>query len=184
MSPCTDLPAVTAPLDVYETWPKPNYIDPVTEGPALVIIGIVLSGIATLLVAARIYSRLFITQAPGIDDILILISLVSQQLTVITEGGAEVITQASAITLTVLVIICNEKYVVLTLRTPYTGDGYGARHSGVDVVLGPGMAQGVTLGTCHPANSLETGGTCGFRNGTPKTARLVPFSAPINAYLP
>lgn len=42
------------------------------------IVGIVLSSITILLVAARIYSRLFITRAPGGDDILILISLVRE----------------------------------------------------------------------------------------------------------
>jgi hypothetical protein len=67
-----------APPEVYYSWPRPNYVDPVTEGPALMIVGIVLSAIAILLVAARVYSRLFITMALGIDDLLILISLVSQ----------------------------------------------------------------------------------------------------------
>jgi hypothetical protein len=44
------------------------------------IVGIVLSGIAILLVSARMYSRCFITRAPGIDDLLVAISLVRGQL--------------------------------------------------------------------------------------------------------
>jgi hypothetical protein len=68
-----------APTSIILSWPKPNYVDPVTEGPALMLVGIILSGIAILLVAARIYSRLFITRAPGIDDLLILVSLVRKQ---------------------------------------------------------------------------------------------------------
>ena len=75
----TDLVHDTAPPSVIATWPHPNYVDPVTEGPALMVVGIVLGSITMLLVAARIYSRLFITRAPGIDDLLIVISLVRQQ---------------------------------------------------------------------------------------------------------
>ena len=40
------------------------------------IVGIFFSGIAILLVLARMYSRYFITRAPGIDDLLVTISLV------------------------------------------------------------------------------------------------------------
>jgi hypothetical protein len=40
------------------------------------IVGIFSSGIAILLVLARMYSRYFITRAPGIDDLLVTISLV------------------------------------------------------------------------------------------------------------
>ena len=68
-----------APPSVIATWPHPNYVDPVTEGPGLMIVGIVLAAVTLLLVAARIYSRLFITRAPGIDDLLILISLVKKE---------------------------------------------------------------------------------------------------------
>ena len=68
-----------APPSVIASWPKPNYVDPDTEGPALMIVGIIFSGIAILLVSARIYSRYFITRAPGIDDLLVAISLVRGQ---------------------------------------------------------------------------------------------------------
>jgi hypothetical protein len=87
----TDPSPTKAPPSVYLSWPKPNYVDPVTEGPALVLVGIILSSIAILLVAARIYSRIFITRALGIDDLLILISLVSKYLPA-TETLAKVIT--------------------------------------------------------------------------------------------
>ena len=42
------------------------------------VVGIVLTCITGLLVLARIYSRCFITRAPGLDDVLIVLSLVSQ----------------------------------------------------------------------------------------------------------
>jgi len=43
------------------------------------IVGIVFSGIAILLVSARMYTRYSITRAPGIDDLLVAISLVRGQ---------------------------------------------------------------------------------------------------------
>jgi hypothetical protein len=43
------------------------------------IVGIVFSGIAILLVSARMYSRYFITRTPGIDDLLVAVSLVRGQ---------------------------------------------------------------------------------------------------------
>jgi hypothetical protein len=74
-----DFSTSKAPPSVIASWPKPNYVDPETEGPALMIVGIVSSAIAILLVLARMYSRYFITRAPGIDDLLIIISLVRGQ---------------------------------------------------------------------------------------------------------
>lgn len=57
-----------------ESWPKPNYVDPVTQGPALVYVCIVFSALSLAVVTARIYSRIFITKAPGADDILVAIA--------------------------------------------------------------------------------------------------------------
>ena len=75
--PRSNICLCSAPPEVVASWPRPNYVDPVTEGPALVILGIVLGAVASFLVTARIYSRLFITRAPGLDDFLIVLSLVS-----------------------------------------------------------------------------------------------------------
>lgn len=81
-----------APPEVIATWPKPNYDDPVTKGPGLVYLGIVLGIFGILVVTARIYSRIFITKAPGIDDVLI------------------VYAAAAGLTLNCLVIVGNRYY--------------------------------------------------------------------------
>jgi len=57
------------------SWPRPNYVNPQTRGPGLIYICIIFSALGTAIVTARLYSRLFITQAPGIDDLLIVVSL-------------------------------------------------------------------------------------------------------------
>ncbi|KIV85503.1 hypothetical protein PV11_01194 [Exophiala sideris] len=63
------------PASVIATWPKPNYINPQNRGPALEYVCIVLAAVGTAIVTARIYSRLFITKAPGFDDLLIVLAL-------------------------------------------------------------------------------------------------------------
>lgn len=56
------------------SWPKPNYVDPVTQGPALSCVCIIFSSLSLAIVTARTYSRIFITKAPGIDDLLVAIA--------------------------------------------------------------------------------------------------------------
>lgn len=105
-----DILPFPAPLSVIETWPKPNYVNPVTEGPGLQIVGIFLTAIATLLVTARIYSRIFITRALGLDDYLVVVSLVR-----IPSCAASLPTllnqhQLTSIAMTVLIIIGNKEW--------------------------------------------------------------------------
>lgn len=57
-------------------WPAPNYTNPVTRGPGLVVAGAVLGTLGTLLVALRIYTRLRITSSFGGDDVLIMVAAV------------------------------------------------------------------------------------------------------------
>jgi hypothetical protein len=66
---------VTAPPEVIASWPNPNYVDPQTQGPALVYLCIILSAIGICVVTARLYGRLFITKAIGFDDALIVLAL-------------------------------------------------------------------------------------------------------------
>jgi hypothetical protein len=63
------------PVDVLLAWPTPNYDDPVTRGPALVIVNAIFVTLAILTVAARIYTRIVIKRWFGIDDIFILLAL-------------------------------------------------------------------------------------------------------------
>jgi hypothetical protein len=60
---------------VIATWPKPNYDDPDTRGPGLVYLCIIFGAIGIITGTARLYSRLFITKAPGLDDLLVAIAL-------------------------------------------------------------------------------------------------------------
>lgn len=63
------------PTDVLLSWPTPNYDDPVTRGPALVIVNSIFISLATITVAARIYTRIVIKRWFGIDDVFILLAL-------------------------------------------------------------------------------------------------------------
>ncbi|KEF61949.1 uncharacterized protein A1O9_03521 [Exophiala aquamarina CBS 119918] len=88
--------AILTPLaaspEIIASWPTPNYVNPDTRGPALIYVCIIFSAIGVILCAARAYSRLFITRAPGVDDILIVCGLVA------------------GIALSVMVIIGNKTY--------------------------------------------------------------------------
>ena len=59
------------PLDVVITWPKPDYIDPVTHGPSLMIVAIIFTPLMLLAVGLRFYTRLSLTQNLDVDDVLI-----------------------------------------------------------------------------------------------------------------
>jgi hypothetical protein len=63
------------PTDVLLSWPTPNYDNPVTRGPALVIVNSIFISLATITVAARIYTRIVIKRWFGIDDVFILLAL-------------------------------------------------------------------------------------------------------------
>lgn len=65
------------PPEIRETWPKPNYTNPETRGPALIIVVVVFHAMATAMVVLRCYTRLGITYSFGLDDKFILVSMVS-----------------------------------------------------------------------------------------------------------
>ena len=64
------------PLAVRATWPPPNFVNPVTRGPALLIVVIVSIVLALAIAVLRTYTRLRITRSFGSDDILILLAMV------------------------------------------------------------------------------------------------------------
>jgi len=64
------------PMEVLLSWPLPNYVDPVSRGPAVLIVNIVTMSLAFLLTLLRLYTRLRITCTPGLDDIFIVVALV------------------------------------------------------------------------------------------------------------
>lgn len=63
------------PLAVMATWPKPNYVDPITRGHGVVIVNAICMSLAFIVTLLRLYTRIWITATPGVDDILIVIAL-------------------------------------------------------------------------------------------------------------
>ena len=64
------------PSSVLAGW-HPNYTDPVTHGPAILIVNIIFITIVMIAVIGRFYSRIFIKKWLGSDDYLCLLALVS-----------------------------------------------------------------------------------------------------------
>ena len=64
------------PLDVLLSWPKPNYINPVTRGAESYVIGTVFLFFSTLALIVRLYARLFIRRWFGLDDLFICLAWV------------------------------------------------------------------------------------------------------------
>jgi hypothetical protein len=64
------------PADVIIAWPRPNYINPETRGRGgsiLLLIAIVLT---IFVFSARMWARLVIGKNAGLDDLLMLISMI------------------------------------------------------------------------------------------------------------
>ena len=64
--------------EIIEGWPAPNYVNPVTRGPALTIVNIIFIILVFLFVGLRFYTRLRITHSFGQDDVVIGLSVVSR----------------------------------------------------------------------------------------------------------
>ncbi|KAK0736868.1 hypothetical protein B0T21DRAFT_275393, partial [Apiosordaria backusii] len=67
------------------SWPPPNHIDPETHGPANVIVELSLLGLATVLLAIRLYARVKISRGFGRDDVLIFLAYTPAAAFVILE---------------------------------------------------------------------------------------------------
>ncbi|KAF2656699.1 hypothetical protein K491DRAFT_691741 [Lophiostoma macrostomum CBS 122681] len=64
------------PPDVLLSWPTANYIDPVTRGPALVIVNSIFIALVVIVASLRLYTRLFIKRWFGSDDACIVLALI------------------------------------------------------------------------------------------------------------
>ncbi|KAI5807329.1 hypothetical protein DFH27DRAFT_650850 [Peziza echinospora] len=62
------------PKEVVESWPKPNYINPESQGQHLRKVVIILSIFATIFVCMRVYVRRIMLNSIGIDDILMVLA--------------------------------------------------------------------------------------------------------------
>lgn len=56
------------PPDVVASWPAPNFTNPETRGPALIIVEILALSIGCILLGLRMYVRVRITRSVGWDD--------------------------------------------------------------------------------------------------------------------
>lgn len=64
------------PPEVLKTWPKPNYIDPVTRGPALMIVELTLLPIAMTVVFLRLWVRISWLKKSWYDDYLMIVAMI------------------------------------------------------------------------------------------------------------
>ena len=56
------------PPDVVASWPTPNYTNPETRGPALIIVELLAVSISTICLGLRLYVRARIVRSVGWDD--------------------------------------------------------------------------------------------------------------------
>lgn len=66
----------TIPEEVIASWPEPNYIDPVTRGPALIIVECIGLAIALVCLILRLYVRAFLMRNIGLDDWIMVAAMV------------------------------------------------------------------------------------------------------------
>jgi hypothetical protein len=68
------------PAAVRASWPKPNYVDPITRGNENVIINYVLFSFLVGFIAIRVFTRTHLRRAFGADDVFILLATASTSL--------------------------------------------------------------------------------------------------------
>ncbi|PUU75231.1 hypothetical protein B9Z19DRAFT_923157, partial [Tuber borchii] len=76
------------PPEVYLSWPAPNYVDPETRGPMLVVVPAILVIISFLIVVLRLYTRFVLIKSVGADDWLIGVSTVSLKITLFAYSAS------------------------------------------------------------------------------------------------
>ena len=67
---------VHPPIEVIASWPRANFVNPETHSKAYTVIASILGPLALICVVARVWARAYIQKKPGLDDWLILASLV------------------------------------------------------------------------------------------------------------
>ncbi|KLJ06698.1 hypothetical protein EMPG_17809 [Blastomyces silverae] len=64
------------PPEIRATWPAPNYENPETRGPGLIVTVLLFHIVGTLMVALRCYTRTRMTFSFGVDDVWILLTMI------------------------------------------------------------------------------------------------------------
>jgi hypothetical protein len=67
------------PPEVVATWPRPNYINPETRGPDLIVAGLITLSVALICLALRLYVRVRIMRKTEMDDYVMVAATVSQR---------------------------------------------------------------------------------------------------------
>jgi hypothetical protein len=75
-----------APPEVRATWPKPNFVNPETQGAASVVALSLLAVLSMSIVGLRLYTRFFMLRSPGADDYAIIVATVSVTCADIDDG--------------------------------------------------------------------------------------------------
>lgn len=64
--------------EVVDSWPAPNYDNLESRGKGVLVISIIFPFLCLVVVSLRLYTRIWIKGAPGLDDVLIALALVCQ----------------------------------------------------------------------------------------------------------
>ena len=65
------------PASVISSWPKANYVSPVTRGPESTVVASSLLGVATIIILLRLYTRQWMLNGLMLDDLFIILAYVS-----------------------------------------------------------------------------------------------------------
>jgi hypothetical protein len=100
----------SAPPEVLKTWPKPNYIDPVTRGPGLMVVELTLLPLAMIIVFLRMWVRIAWLKKSWWDDYLMVVAMVGACCASASPSGNADLPQIFSIGTTVLVIMATQMY--------------------------------------------------------------------------
>ncbi|KAK3390683.1 hypothetical protein B0H63DRAFT_121690 [Podospora didyma] len=64
------------PPEVAATWPAPNYVDPVSRGPALITVELVTLSLALICLSLRLYVKTFVLRKPNWDDLFMVLATI------------------------------------------------------------------------------------------------------------
>jgi hypothetical protein len=70
------------PQEVYDAWPKPNYVNPETRGHAFYFVSSISLAAAAISVCLRLWTRIYVRRYFGLDDLLIVLALVRYHLAI------------------------------------------------------------------------------------------------------
>jgi hypothetical protein len=67
---------IQVPIEQLLKWPVPNYHDPTTRPPVILVLSCIIGPISIALLCTRLWVRVHVQRSAGLDDWLMLASLV------------------------------------------------------------------------------------------------------------